>query len=156
MVPNAGFEAGLGQKTKVQRLAWAWKGSKSNSKERRLNPLQAVTEGRELANTYAAKVAAAGGQRRDVVVHVVFATSDDLSKIAPNSPVPLLPEDPHADSNDLEVVRENMRNVCIGFVLHVLDRANGAFISSARPLVLEESALRLLESVVNSKPEIEK
>jgi len=156
MVPNAGFEAGLGRKTKVQRLAWAWKGSKSVRKERRLNPLQAITEGRELANTYADKIAAAGGKRRDVVVHVVFATPEDLSKPAPNSPVPLLPEDPHADSNDLEAVRENLRNVCVGFVLHVLDRGNSTFISSARPLILEDGALKLLESIVQATPNLEK
>jgi hypothetical protein len=55
---------------------------------------------------------------------------------------------PTADSDDLEAARKHMGHVPIGFVVCVLDRQKRNFIAHARPLILKDPALRLLESLV--------
>jgi hypothetical protein len=152
MTPNPGFEAGIDKTPKVERLAWAWKGAKQKVKERRLNALQAVTEGRELSDDCSEKVVKAGGNPRDVGVLLVFANPENLGKTAET--VVFQHGDVNSDSLDLKAVGKNLRNVPVGFVVCVLGRENGLYITSARPLLLDARALSLLDAIALSASEL--
>jgi hypothetical protein len=153
MAPNPGYNAGINDPkkySKVERLAWAWKGAqKKGIQERRLSALQAVTEGRELSGTLSGKVSQAGGQPGDVTVAAVFAAPENLSKLVDVVDVVVFRSlDPQADINDLKAVGEHINAVPIGFVICVVDREKGNFIAHYRPLILQRPALDLLQSVV--------
>ncbi|PYV73374.1 MAG: hypothetical protein DMG96_23270 [Acidobacteria bacterium] len=144
---NPGYKAGIKQHTKAERLAWAWKGAQKNAVERRLNPMQAVIEARKLSESLGDKLAAKQINRKDVGVYLVFAEQGDLGKLA-GTPVLFKSQDPSADSSDLTTVRDHFKHVPIGYLVAVLNRKGKKFIVHARPLRLEDSALRLLESLV--------
>ena len=152
MAENPGFKAGIDKSSKVKRIAWAWKGAKQNAKERRLNAMQAVTEARKLTEDCSVKVAKAGGQPRDVTVLLVFAESGDWGKRA--DVVVFGAVDPHGDSSDLEAVARNLRNVAVGFVVCVLDRRSGVYITSVRPLILDQSALTLVDAIAEKATDL--
>src|SRR5882762_7513273 len=152
MAPNPGFEAGLRKRSKLQRLAWAWRGAEKNAKERRLNPLQAIYEGRELSDSISNKLAKNSISRKDGAVAVVFAKRDSIGKLA--GCVVFESLDPHADSKDLEAARKHIMDIPVGFLVCILDRPNKNFISHARPLRLEDPALKLLEQMVEKAAEL--
>jgi hypothetical protein len=147
MVENAGFSAGLKNRTKVERITWAWMGAKKNVKERRLNPIQAVSEGRDLSNKRSEKISKAGGGPGDVGVILIFAERDNLGKAAGR--VVFEFADPYSESKDLVGVQENRNHVPVGYVIAVLDRQSGNFMVQALPIVLQDPALKLLEDVVD-------
>lgn len=147
MVPNPGFNKGLKKRSKVERIAWAWMGAEKKAVERRLNPMQAVTEARKLATSLAGKLAAKKISPNDVGVYLVFAEPDNLGKVA-GEPVLFKSPDPHADSSDLEAVSKHFSHIPVGFVIAVLYREEKKFIVHARPLRMEHASLKLLESLV--------
>jgi hypothetical protein len=153
--PNPGYSAGLGQTSKLRRLAWAWKGADvrtieqaktKNIKERRLSPMDAVLEARELSENISAKLRKNGIDRKDAAVGLVFAKKENLGKLA--GVVVFETPDPDADSKDLEFAAAHIRHVPIGFLVAVLDREKREFISHARPLILQDAPLKLLETMV--------
>lgn len=144
--PNPGFSAGLKNRTKVERIAWAWMGAKKNVKERRLNSMQAVNEARELSNDRSDKVSKAGGRPGDVGVVLIFAEREDLGKLAGR--VVFEFADPYSDSKDLVAVHNHHKHVPVGYVIAVLDRESGNFIVQALPIVIQDPALKLLENIV--------
>jgi hypothetical protein len=149
MAPNPGYSAGINnpkKHSKVARLAWAWKGARNNLKERQLSAMQAITEGRELAESSSNKVSKAGGRPQDVAVALVFAKRENLGKKA--GVIVFQTPDPHADSNDLTAARDYFKHVPVGLVVCVLDRKKGDLIAHARPFILQDPPLRLLEDVV--------
>jgi hypothetical protein len=149
MVPNPGFNAGINdpkKHSKVARVAWAWKGATTNLKERRLTAMQAIIEGRELSESGSSKISKAGGRPEDVAVALVFAERENLGKKA--GVVVFETSDPHADSKDLEAARDHFQNVPVGYIVCVLDREKGNLIAHARPLILQDAPLRLLEEML--------
>jgi hypothetical protein len=146
MVPNPGFNKGLKQRSKLERLAWAWKGAEKKAVERRLNPMQAINEGRELTRALADKLKSEGIGPKDLAVFAVFAHKDNLGKRA--GIVIFDPLDPNSDSNDLESMRKHIGQVPVGFVVCVLHRQSRNFIAHARPIILQKAPLKLLEALV--------
>ncbi len=148
MVGNAGYEAGLEKRSKAERLGWAWAGAYKPKKavERKLNPMQAINEGRELTRTLAAKLKEEGIRAKNLGVMVVFAQKDNLGRKA--GVVSLDPSDPKADSNDLEAMKKHFHDVPVGFVVCILHRKEKNFIAHFRPLILQHAPLKLLEAMV--------
>jgi hypothetical protein len=161
--PNPGYNTGLKKRSKLERLAWAWKGAEASLKvaaqERKLSPMQAVHEGRELSETISRKLFQNGISRNDAKVGLAFAKPDNVHKLA--ALVIFETPDPNADSNDLIAMRENLRNVPVGFLVWVIDRKNRdaegriPFISHARPLIFKDRPLRLLESLVKESAKLD-
>lgn len=145
IAPNEGYIAGLAKRSKVQRLAWAWKGAQK-PQERKLNPAEAVNEARVVSETISRKLKQNGIDRKDRAVALVFAEPDNLGKLA--GIVVFESPDPNEDSKDVLAVHQHLKHVPIGLVIGVLDRPNKEFISHARPWVLQDPPLRLLESIV--------
>lgn len=152
MAPNPGFKAGIKQRTMLERIAWAWKGARQNLKERKLRPMDAIIEGRQLAESSAEKLTKkrAGGPK-DILVALIFA--DNSGKYAGH--VAFVPSDPHADSNDLIAARKHFKHIPIGFVVCALDRKKKALIVHGRPLLMHDAALRLLENWVERAGELD-
>jgi len=112
-----------------------------------MSAMQAISEGRKLADDCGSKIVNAGGSLDDVATFLVFAATGDLSKGA--GVVSFRSADPNADSSDLLAMQKHMRNTPVGFVVAVLDRESGEAIESVRPLLLEPTALTLLNSVAD-------
>ena len=148
MTPNAGFSAGLAKRSKVARLAYAWKGAQKKSlRERSLNPLQAVKEARDLAELFGEKLEEQGAAPGDLAIALVFAEKENSGKMA-GSPALFRPKDPKADHKDLDGLTMHLSHRPIGFVFCVFDRERNEFIAHSRPLSLDAAASALLESVV--------
>jgi hypothetical protein len=145
IAPNEGYLAGLHKRSKLQRLAWAWKGAKK-PQERKLNPAEAVNEARTVSETISRKLKQNGIDRKDRAVALVFAEPKNLGKLA--GVVVFESPDPHEDSKDLLAVQAHIKHVPIGLVIGVYDRPNKEFIAHARPWVIQAAPLRLLESIV--------
>ncbi|HEX3738504.1 MAG TPA: hypothetical protein VHV29_02145 [Terriglobales bacterium] len=157
---NPGFHAGLGTRSKAWRVGWAWKagmqGAKSRLVERKLNPMQAIGEGRKLAQTLAAKLKKDKISSRDLRVIAVFGQRDNFGKLPKQRGLVLFdPEDHGADSHDLEAMRKHLHDIPVGFVVCMIDRENKEFIAHARPLILEDAPLRLLEALVADAANLE-
>lgn len=152
---NPGFQAFLGQRSKIERLAWAWKGASKKMKERRLNAVQAVTEARSELYKLKGKLrkAGQGPDQGDVVTALVFAKKDDVGKLA-GVPEIFSFRDASPDARDLEVMRDHLHDTPVGLVIVVLDRENKNLISHARPWILEAPALKLLEEIVEKSSEM--
>lgn len=111
--------------------------------------MQAIAEGRKLAQTLMAKLKKDRIKSRDLAVVGVFAQKENLAKQPKHGGLVLFDaEDPHADSNDLEAMGKHLKDVPVGFVVCVLDRAKKEYIAHARPLILQDAPLMLLEAVV--------
>lgn len=108
--------------------------------------MQAIAEGRKLADTLTTKLKKDGIKSRDLAVVGVFAHKDNLGKRG--GLVVFEAEDPHADSNDLEAMQKHFKHILVGFVVCILDRKTKEFIAHARPLILQDASLKLLEAVV--------
>jgi hypothetical protein len=144
---NPGYEAGIAQRSKAERLAWTLKGAPPRKKDKRLNALEGILEGRKLALSLAGKLTTAELQTSDGAVALVFAKRDNLGKIA--DPVEIFRYPSHtSDSDDLEAARRHILDVPVGFILCVLDREKRNVIAHARPLIIQDSALQLLEAVL--------
>jgi hypothetical protein len=145
---NPGFNAGIAKRTNVERLAWAWKGAEKKAVERRLTPVQAVTEARNEINKLNAKLRKAEQDRKkaDVTAALIFAHKDNVGKLAKYEF--FSPCDASADARDLEIMRDNLMHTPIGLVVVVLDREKKRLIVHARPWILQPPALKLLEEMV--------
>ena len=141
---NPGYEAGIAQRSKAERLAWTLKGAPPRKKDKRLNALEGILEGRKLALSLAGKLTSAELQTSDGAVGLVFARRDNLGKIA--EPVEIVRYPSHtSDSDDLEAARRHILDVPVGFIVCVLDREKGEVIAHSRPLIIQDSASQLLE-----------
>jgi len=114
--------------------------------------MQAITEGRELADDIAGKVTKKKISTGDAEVLLVFAEKENLGKLAgikfftaPN---------PQADAEDLRAMRKHFHHIPVGYVVCVLDRKKRSFMAHARPLLLQDPALRLLEKMVEEIAEL--
>jgi hypothetical protein len=149
---NHGFDAGLAERSPAWRSGWAWKagmeGAKNRLVERRLNPMQAIAEGRKLAETLTAKLIKKDKKfsSRDLAVVAVFAQKENLGKRS--ALVFFEAKDPLADSRDLDIAYKLRKDVPIGFVVCVLGRKTEEFIAHARPLILQDAPLKVLEAIV--------
>jgi hypothetical protein len=145
MVPNPGFNKGIKKRPDFVRMAWAWKGAQSQSVERKLNPMQAINEGRELYKTLTAKLGEVGVERRDLTVFAVFADKKNLGK---KVGMVQFVSSHSEDSHDLEAAVKHQRDAAVGFVIGVYNRKDKHVIAHFRPLILQHESLKLLESLV--------
>jgi hypothetical protein len=145
---NEGFQAGLAKRSKVERIAWAWKGAERRTIEKRLNPMEAIVEGRKIADGNAAKLAKHGIAPKDTATFLVFAERENLGKLAQHGVEVFLSPDKQADAHDLTAAGRHILHVPIGLVVCVLDREKRNFIAHARPWILQDPPLRLLETIV--------
>jgi hypothetical protein len=129
-------------------MAWAWKGSKANVKERVLSSMQAINEGRMLVCHLAKKMIEAGGSERDLTVLLFFAEREHIGKVA-GEPRLFSANDPEGDSGDLEAALSHQRDIPVGFVVCALDRANKEYIVHIRPLILQKPAMDLLNAMAD-------
>ena len=75
--PNPGYEAGLGKRSEVWKLAVGLKGSRVRQKELKLNPMQAVAAGRGTADDLFHEIAKRGGRSTDFQVVLVYPRGKD-------------------------------------------------------------------------------
>lgn len=147
MIANAGYDAGLNKRSKVERLGWAWKGARHNAVEKRLNSLQGVHEARKTVDDNEAKLRKGDIDPKDAKTYTVliFARASNLGKLAGykvfTSP------DSSADGEDLKTAQKYMSHVPIGLVVGLLDRRKKKHIVHFRPWILEDPALKVLDSV---------
>jgi hypothetical protein len=148
MIGEAGYEAGLKQRSKLERLGWAWKGAHLRElREQRLNPIQAVNAARGTVNDLADKLQQSKCSRRDVVVALVFAKPDNVGKL--EKPIEFFyVDDPESVSKDLDIARNHLQHVPVGFIVAVLKRKQKEIIVHARPLIVKKASLALLERLV--------
>lgn len=154
MMVNPGFKAGLGQRSKVERLGWAWMGAGKNAVEKRLSAVQAVTEARNEADSLTGKLRKAdqGPDKADAVTVLIFAHKEDIGKLAGYEF--FSPRDESPDARDLEAMRDHLKHTPIGLVVVLLDREKKQLIVHGRPWILRHPALKLLEEMVAKAAEL--
>ena len=138
-VARLGYKAGIKKASKAERLGWALKGSPRRTSEKSLNVVQAVAEGRRLAQTMAEKLKAAKLPKGDGGICVVFGNRD-----LTNSDYTGFPQ--LDDTADLKIIQKFQNWAPLGYLVFVLDREKKAFIGHVRPLRLDKPSLRLLEA----------
>jgi len=138
-VARLGYKAGIKKASKAERLGWALKGSPRRTAEKALTVVQAVAEGRRLAQTMAEKLKAAGLPVADGGICAVFGNAN-LSK-SEHGGFPV-----SNDKSDLQIIQKFQSWNPLGYLVFVLDRENKQFIGHVRPLRLDKPSLRLLET----------
>jgi hypothetical protein len=147
MMTNAGYNKGLANRSKVERLGWAWKGASKNAVEKKLDSITAVEEARAESHKLTGKLWKAGqGTKADAVTVLVFAKKDDVGKFA--AVEFFSARDASPDAADLEAMKSHNTHVPIGLVVVLLDREKKQLIVHARPWILEHPALKLMEEMV--------
>lgn len=132
---NPGYQAGIGQRSKTKRLAWALKGAPRRTKDLRLNAIAGVSEGRKLRDRVTALLKDAGANPEDGMVLCVFA-EQDLSALVPR----LKPLGVKNGASDLALVSSYVDKLPIGFLVFVWDRQDPrqSIFGHARPLIVED------------------
>jgi hypothetical protein len=151
MNPNPGYLAGLAKASALRKSATAAKASKVRTTEKKLNSMQAVGAARGSANDLFKAWKERGCEARDFALALVFSEPDHLGKLAPDGVVIFDPTDWNADSNDLIQARKHWKHVAVGFIVCWLDRQKKPepeFVAHARPLLLDDKSLALLEYLV--------
>jgi hypothetical protein len=138
-VARLGYKAGIKKASKAERLGWALKGSPRRAAEKALNVVQAVAEGRRLAQTMAEKLKAARLPAGDGGICAVFGNADLSKSEYVGFPV-------SDDKSDLQIIQKFQTWIPLGYLVFVLDREKKQFIGHVRPLRLDESALQHLEA----------
>jgi hypothetical protein len=138
-VARLGYKAGIKKASKAERLGWALKGSPRRTAEKALNVVQAVAEGRRLAQTMAAKLKAARLPAGDGGICAVFSNADLSKSEYVGFPV-------SDDKSDLRIIHKFQTWVPLGYLVFVLDREKKQFIGHVRPLRLDKPAVQLLEA----------
>jgi hypothetical protein len=142
---NQGFAAGIAQRSKVQRLAWALKGAqKLRKKDLKLNALAAIAEGRKLRDKVTLLMTEAHADPMNAMVFCVFA-EPDLSALVPE--LAYLP--PGDDSKDMGRLKKNAEKLPIGFLVFVRDTQDPKkpIFGHARPLIVEDPRGPLLNEL---------
>ena len=149
---NAGFAAGIGQRSRVTQLAWALKGAKPRKKDLRLTPLGAISELRKLRDRVSELMRDAGADPEDAIVLCAFA-EPDLSRLVPAlARLPVI-----ANATELSLIVQAAGKLPIGFLIFVVDRnaPQRPIFGHARPLIVEDPRAiqfcqRALESYANN------
>ncbi len=130
---NPGFQAGIGQRSKTKRLAWALKGAPVRTKDLRLNAISGVAEARKLRDRVTALMLDAKAEPGDAMVYCVFARPD-LSAV--KSAEMSLTNGP----SDLALAKKYLDALPIGFLVFVWDRQDTrkSIFGHARPLIVED------------------
>jgi hypothetical protein len=133
--PNAGFAAGIGQRSRKDRLAWALKGAPLRKKDLRLNALTGIAECRKLRDRVTTMMTAADANPEDAIVFCVFA-EPDLSALAPEMAIVGLQN----GVSDLKLASQYIEKLPIGFLVFVRDLADHqqSIFGHARPLIVED------------------
>jgi len=132
---NMGFQAGIGQRSKVQRLAWALKGAPLRTKDLRLNTVAGIAEARKVRDRVTTLMQEAEATPEDAMVLCVFA-EPDLSALVPEAAfIPV-----RNGANDLKLLTRNLDKLPIGFLVFVWDRKDPqrSIFGHARPLIVED------------------
>jgi hypothetical protein len=132
---NPGFAAGIAQRSKAKRLAWALKGAPLRKKDLWLNAMGAIAEGRKLRNRVTQLMKAAEQDPADAMVFTVFA-EPDLSKLVPElAHLPVLDR-----GSDFEILERNADKLPIGFLVFVWDKTDPGrpIFGHARPLIVQD------------------
>ncbi len=143
---NQGFAAGIAQRSKTQRLAWALKGAPMRKKDLRLNALAAIVEGRKLRDSITAKMKDAGIDPDDGMVLCVFA-EQDLSALVPE--LLFLPVKSKGALEEIEKVQRHADKLPIGFLVIVRDTTDSRnpIFGHTRPLIVEDPRGPLLNEL---------
>lgn len=144
---NMGFQAGIGQQSKVQRLAWALKGAPARTKDLRLNAIAGVAEGRKLRDrvTTLLKNANPEANPEDAMVFCVFAEPDLSAEITEMLSV-------KNGASDLAIAAKFVDKLPVGFLVFVFDREDPErpIFGHARPLIVEDPrGIALNEQALN-------
>lgn len=134
---NPGFAAGISQRSKVQRLAWALKGAPMRKKDMRLSALGAIAEGRKLRDKVTEQMKDAGADPMDAMVLCVFA-EPDLSALVKGL-LYLPPAQKMAD--EISMASSVADKLPIGFQIWVVDKSNPDephLFGHFRPLIVED------------------
>jgi hypothetical protein len=143
------LKPGLADASKAERLVWRLRAAPPRQKDKRMNPHEAVIEGRKLSYNLAGKMAKEGLNVKDGAVSLVFARADDLGKLAEPVEVFRYPS-VHVDSEDLIAVSHHHEDVPVGFCIVVVDRDERKrnLIGAARPLIADDARVEKLLSAV--------
>jgi hypothetical protein len=146
--PNAGWAAGIGQRSRVKQLAWALKGAPVRKKDLRLNSLTGIAEARKLRDKVTALMLDAGAHPEDAIVLCVFAEPD----LSPKLPLPAEMGIQNGAS-DLALAAQSIDKLPIGFLVFVVDRSDpqNPIFGHYRPLIVEDPrALELNEKALQA------
>ena len=145
--PNPGWAAGIGQRSRKDRLAWALKGAPKRKKDLRLNSLTGIAECRKLRDRITAMMLEAEAHPEDAMVLCAFA-EPDLSTLVPALAWLKVEHGP----TDFEMAAQFAGKLPIGFLVFVADRSepqNPVFghyraliVEDPRALELNEKALQ--------------
>ena len=80
--PNPGWAAGIGQRSRKDRVGWALKGAPLRKKDLRLNSLTGIAECRKLRDRITTMMLEAEAHPEDAMILCVFA-EPDLSTLVP-------------------------------------------------------------------------
>jgi hypothetical protein len=144
---NPGFAAGIAQRSKVERLAWALKGAPMRKKDMRLNAFGAVVEGRKLRDHITTLMQREKLNPEDAMVLCIF-TESDLSALA----VPdllRLPVQSKGALAEVEAVKCHAEKLPVGFLVIVRDTNDPQkpIYGHARPLIVEDPRGPLLNEL---------
>lgn len=152
---NPGWAAGIGQRSRIQQLAWAVTGAPIRKKDLRLNTLSAIAEGRKLRDRLTAIMQQADADPADARVYCVFVDPGVFAE-------PDIENDPElsaldavytprvarltvaSGASDMNLINALTGLVPTGFLIFVWDRnawprnTNGV-IWTIRPLMVEGS-----------------
>jgi hypothetical protein len=144
---NQGFAAGIAQRSKAQRLAWALKGAPMRKKDLRLNALGAVAELRKLRDRITETVKDAGIDPEDAIVFCIFA-EHDLSALAKHYML-RLPVQSKGTMAEIEAVKDHADKLPVGFLVIVRDTTDPKrpIYGHARPLIVEDPRGPLLNEL---------
>jgi hypothetical protein len=132
---NPGWAAGIGQRSRVKKLAWALKGAPLRTKDLRLTAMGGIVEARRLRDKVTALMTKADASPEDAMVFCLFA-EPDLSRLAPGLAELLA----HDSAADLGEAAKYSGKLPIGFLVFVLDRNDPQqpILGHARPLIVED------------------
>lgn len=143
---NAGWAAGIGQRSRAQQLAWALKGAPMRKKDLRLNALGAVAEGRKLRDRITALMIREKLNPEDAMVMCIFA-EPDLSALV--GELLYLPVKSKGTLAEVKTVERHADKLPVGFLVIVCD-ANDTrkpIYGHARPLIVEDPRGPLLNEL---------
>lgn len=148
---NPGWAAGIGQRSRAQRIAWALKGAPPRKKDLRLDAIGAVVEGRKLRDRVTTLMERADLDPDDAMVLCIFA-EPDLSALA-MPPLLYLPVKSKGTMAEVEAVKNHAEKMPVGFLVFVRDANDPKkpIYGHARPLIVEDQrGPRLNEQALRS------
>lgn len=143
---NAGFAAGIAQRSKVQRIAWALKGAPMRKKDLRVDAMGGVAEGRKLRDRITALMTREKLDPEDAMVMCVFAEPDLTALIGELLYLPVKSKGALAE---IKAVERYADKLPVGFLVIVLDTNDPQrpVYGHARPLIVEDPRGPLLNEL---------